>query len=151
MAFSRNGRSYDGYKNHLSIDVKYGFIREYEVSNASVHDSQLIKSILNEENEEKEVWGDSAYRSFLIETFLRIAGYMSKIHQKGNRGKKLSEAEKEENKEKSKIRAKVEHNFGSWVNEMGGKLIKVIGENRAKAVIGLRNLESKEIRLLEKE
>ena len=38
------------------------------------------------------------------------------------------------------MRAKVEHNFGSWVNEMGGKAVEVIGEVRAAAVIGLRNL-----------
>jgi transposase, IS5 family len=40
----------------------------------------------------------------------------------------------------SKIRAKVEHMFGAWVHEMGGKLIRSIDLERARTHLGLRNL-----------
>ena len=36
--------------------------------------------------------------------------------------------------------AKVEHVFGCMVNEMGGKLLRSIGLERAKANLGLKNL-----------
>ena len=34
----------------------------------------------------------------------------------------------------------VEHVFGRWVNEMGGKLMRSIGKQSVKATIGLKNL-----------
>ncbi len=34
----------------------------------------------------------------------------------------------------------MEHVFGAWVNEMGGKLVRSIGIERARAHLGLRNL-----------
>ena len=52
----------------------------------------------------------------------------------------LTEQQMENNREKSKTRAKVEHVFGAWVNEMGGKVIHSIGIERARAHLGLRNL-----------
>ena len=38
----KNQVSYFGDKNHLNIDVKHGFIRLYDVTDASVHDSQVL-------------------------------------------------------------------------------------------------------------
>jgi IS5 family transposase len=136
----KNGQSYFGYKNHVSIDVKYGFIRRYAVSNAAVHDSQRLMQLLDIENESDEVWGDSAYRSEQEEKVLALMGFNSQIHERSYRNRPLSKEQKIMNRERSRVRAKVEHNFGSWVNEMGGKAIEVIGEVRAAAVIGLRNL-----------
>jgi transposase, IS5 family len=59
----KNGQNYYGYKNHISIDTKYGFIRKYHVTDASVHDSKVLGKILDGENLAPEIWGDSAYRS----------------------------------------------------------------------------------------
>lgn len=136
----KNGQSYFGYKDHINIDVEYGFIRCYEVTDASVHDSQIVGGILDIENESDELWGDSAYRSETEERVLELMGFKSHIHERRYRNRALTEQQKEQNRERSKTRAKVEHNFGSWVNEMGGKLIEVIGQSRAEVVIGLRNL-----------
>ncbi len=44
------------------------------------------------------------------------------------------------NKEKSRVRARVEHVFGSMTNELGGITIRTIGRMRAKVQIGLFNL-----------
>ena len=52
----------------------------------------------------------------------------------------LSERDKSANRKKSKIRARVEHVFGSMGNEQGGMLIRVIGLARAETKIGLINL-----------
>ena len=136
----KNDVSHFGYKDHISVDVEHGFVRRYHVTDASVHDSQALGDIIDETNEGDEVWGDSAYRSALIEWFLAWINRRSQIHERGYRNHPLTEAQKERNREKSKVRAKVEHVFGAWVNEMGGKLIRSIGLERARAHLGLRNL-----------
>jgi IS5 family transposase len=136
----KNGQSHFGYKNHISIDVEYGFIRRYEVTDAAVHDSQVLGAVLDDENEGEEIWADSAYRSELIESVLEILQFLSLIHERAYRNRPLTEEQKESNRERSKVRAKVEHVFGSWVNDMGGKLMRSIGKKSVKATIGLKNL-----------
>ena len=105
-----------------------------------MHDSQVLPNILDDTNEGYGVWGDSAYRSALIEWFLVLLSWDSQIHERGYRNHPLTEQQQETNREKSKTRAKVEHVFGAWVNEMGGKLIRSIGIERARTNLGLRNL-----------
>jgi Transposase DDE domain len=46
----------------------------------------------------------------------------------------------EDNREKSRIRARVEHVFGSWIMGMGGKFLRTIGLANAKVQLGLKNL-----------
>ena len=136
----KNNVSHFGYKDHISVDVEHGFVRKYGVTDAAVHDSQALPDILDEDNEGDEVWADCAYYSALIEWLLALLNWCSRIHQRGYRNRPLTEQQKENNREKSKTRAKVEHVFGAWVNEMGGKLIRSIGIERAEANLGLRNL-----------
>ena len=136
----KNGVSYYGYKNHIDIDVKHKLVRDYEVTNASVHDSQVVDEIIDPNNTNADVYADSAYRSAEQEQKLAEDGYRSKVHHKGKRNKPLSEFKQKVNKGRSKIRAKVEHVFGNQMMMMGGKLMRCIGITRAKTVIGLRNL-----------
>lgn len=136
----KGGQSYFGYKNHISIDREYRFIRHYDVTNASVHDSQVLGELIDFENDENILWADSAYYSELREQVLDLLGIRSEIHERGYRNQPLSQEQKEKNREKSKVRALVEHVFGSWITEMGGKLVRVIGMARVKSVIGLKNI-----------
>ena len=91
----RHGRSRYGDKNHLSVDHQHKLIRSYQVTDASVHDSQVFEELLDPSNTRAEVWADSAYRSAKIEAYLTGAGYRSRIHRKGARGKPLSARSKE--------------------------------------------------------
>ncbi|WP_218080286.1 transposase [Anthocerotibacter panamensis] len=136
----KNDESHFGYKNHVNIDAEYGFIRVYAVTDAAVHDSQMLGAILDAENEGDSVWADSAYRSADTEWALAKMGFHSKIHERGYRNRELTEAQKSENREKSRIRARVEHVFGRFVNEMGGKLLRGVGQIRIAAKVGLLNL-----------
>lgn len=136
----KNGISYYGYKDHISIDKKYKFIRKYEITDASVHDSQVIANLLDGENEGDELWADSAYFAEKIDMILNLIGFDVKIHERAFKNKPLTEKQKENNTEKSKIRARVEHVFGCWVMSMGGKLLRSIGIDRAKTNLGLKNL-----------
>ncbi len=135
----KNGQNHYGYKNHINIDRKYKLIRRYEVTDASVHDSQAFESVLHKKNRSKDIWADSAYRSAEREETLKRKGYRSHIHHKGKRGRPLSEAQQRTNKRRSKVRARVEHVFGSQ-SQMGTRIIRSIGMVRVKAAIGLRNL-----------
>lgn len=38
----KNGKNFYGYKNHIQVDVKHKFVRDYEVTDASVHDSNVL-------------------------------------------------------------------------------------------------------------
>lgn len=136
----KGGKSYFGYKDHICMDVKHGLIRRYAVTHASVHDSQVLGQLLDEDNESDTIWADSAYRSDAIEDTLGLIGFESQIHERGYRNHPLTEEQKQSNRTKSKTRAKVEHVFGTWVSHMGGKLVRSIGIVRAKAQLGLKNL-----------
>lgn len=136
----KNKESYYGYKNHINVDVAYGFIRQHSVTNAAVHDSQEIGNILDPDNADNEVWGDSAYCSKDIQTLLATEEYESQIHERPYRNRPLSEEQKDLNREKSKTRAKVEHVFGYWVTNMGGKMVRCIGLEQVSAYLGLKDL-----------
>lgn len=136
----KGGKSYFGYKDHISIDAEHGLIRRYTVTDASVHDSQVLGQLLDEDNDSDTIWADSAYRSAPIEETLALIGFDSQIHERGYRNHPLTEEQKQSNRTKSKTRAKVEHVFGTWVMQMGGKLVRSIGLVRVKAQLGLKNL-----------
>ena len=136
----KNGKSYFGYKDHINIDVEYGFIRCYSITDASVHDSQALGAVLDPDNRGDEIWADSAYRSQNVEAGLDALGHLSQIHERAYRDHPLSEEQLASNREKSKTRAKVEHVFGAWVMTMGGKLVRAIGIERVRAQLGLKNL-----------
>jgi IS5 family transposase len=136
----KHGKSYYGYKNHLSVDAAHKLVRKYEVTDAAVHDSQVFEPLLDGANTGSLVWADSAYRSEETERLLREKGLKSRIHHRGHRHKPLSAYQQEVNRRRSSIRVRVEHVFGSQHNEQGGKLLRTIGLVRAKANIGLMNL-----------
>jgi IS5 family transposase len=64
----------------------------------------------------------------------------NRIHEKGYRNKPLTDEQKENNTEKSKIRARVERVFGFMEQSMKGLAVKSIGIIRATGIIGLINL-----------
>ena len=135
----KNGENHYGYKNHISIDNQHKLIRHFEVTAASVHDSQMFDFLIDEDNTSKDLWADSAYRSRGTEARLRAAGYFSRIHIKGQTGKRLSEAQKKTNKKRSKIRVRVEHVFASQ-KQMAGDFVRTVGYARARIKLGLINM-----------
>jgi IS5 family transposase len=136
----KHDRSFFGYKNHVNADAKYKLIRRYEVTDASVHDSQKLDGLLNKGNTSAEVFADSAYRSTEIEAQLRVSGYKSRIHRRGRRNHPLTSAQERANHAKSRIRARIEHVFGAQQSAPGGRIVRTIGMVRARAKIGLQNL-----------
>ena len=136
----KNGKNQFGYKNHIDIDVEHKLIRNYEVTPASVHDSNVFEQLLGENNSSRDVWADSAYGSFEKRQTLYEQGFRSHIQRKGCRYKKLTQRQIQGNYNRAKIRSRVEHIFGVQAMRAGNLLIRTIGLVRAKAKIGLRNL-----------
>jgi IS5 family transposase len=136
----KHGRSYYGYKNHISLDRRHKLVRRYAVSDAARHDSQELDGLLDAGNTGSEVWADSAYRSAEIEAALADQGYRSRIHRRAARNRPLSAREQQGNTTRARVRARVEHVFGHQATAMGGKLVRTIGLVRAKMKIGMQNL-----------
>ena len=136
----RSDGSRFGYKNHISVDVEHKLIRDYHVTDASVHDSNVFMELLDEENSSVDVWADSAYRTPGILNELEASGYRGHINRKGCRNRKLTEREKKGNHTRSCVRARIEHVFGVQTKRAGSLILRTIGIWRARIKIGLRNL-----------
>jgi IS5 family transposase len=136
----KNNLSYFGYKNHAKIDAKSKLVTGYSVTDASVHDSQEIVGLVSEKDEYEKLYADSAYTGEGLHKELVGKKMCIEIHEKGYKGKPLTDAQKAENKEKSSTRARVEHVFGFMENSMGGMALKNIGIERVSACVGLMNL-----------
>lgn len=148
----KNEEKHYGYKNHVNADQQHKLIQSYSVTPASVHDSQVFEELLDQTEEsdgnKRTVYADSAYRSAAQEQRLADNRMDSQICEKGTRGNPLSEEHKQSNRNKSKVRARVEHVFGAQA-AMGGHLVRTIGLPRAKVKIGLMNLVYNMMRLVQ--
>lgn len=136
----KNNETHYGYKDHVKVDNASKLIIDFSVTDASVHDSQEIVGLIDEKDE--IVYADSAYIGEALEAEMRAVNEKLefKIIRRGTRNHPLSEEVKIENKEKSRIRVRVEHVFGNMTVSMGGMFIRTIGKTRAQAEIARKNL-----------
>ena len=135
----KNGTSHFGYKNHISVDVKYKLIRSFEVTSAEVHDSRKFEELLSE-NTSRDVYADSAYRSAESLAKLKELGYRAHLQRKGQKNHSLTKLEKQGNRTRSRSRSRVEHVFAAQLQRAGQLVVRTIGLARATVKIGLRNL-----------
>lgn len=136
----KNNENHYGYKNHVKVDKEHKIIASYEVTDASVHDSQKIVALVDAKD--KEMYADSAYvgKELHKQICEKNKKIVLKIHEKGQRNHPLTEEQKLSNREKSRIRARVEHVFGHMTQSMHGLFVRSIGICRARCVVGLKNL-----------
>lgn len=128
-----------GYKSHISIDRRFGFIREATVTSAADADGRQLRHVIDTDNTAGDVWADSAYRSQSNEKWLAKHMLTSHIHRRKPKGKPMPEATRRANARKSSIRARVEHVFAHQKNRFG-LFIRTIGLARAEAKLTLANL-----------
>lgn len=136
----KNNSTFYGYKNHVKSDTKTKLIENFEVTDASVHDSQPVEGLLTEKDEGQPFYADSAYTGEEQEKVYKKKKVINRVNEKGYRNKPLTDEQKAGNREKSKTRARVEHIFGFVENSMNGSFLQTIGIARAKAKIGMMNL-----------
>jgi IS5 family transposase len=105
----KNGKKYFGYKGHIGVDVESKLIRKRKFTPANVHDSQALEAVLS--GDEKSIWGDKAYPVDKQKRIARTLGIFYGILDKKKRGRELSGKQQKRNKQKSSVRAAVEHPF----------------------------------------
>jgi IS5 family transposase len=134
---TKNKELHYGYKDHIKIDKKSKIITKFSVTSAEVHDSQELKNLVDKKD--KRLYGDSAYTGEEVQSCMSKKT-KNRIHEKGYRDHPLTKTQMRDNTEKSKIRARVEHVFGTMTNSMGGIIVRSIGKVRAEGNIALMNL-----------
>jgi len=100
---------YFGMKAHIGTDTGKGLVHSIVVTNAAVHDSQVMDGLLH--GDEQSIYGDSAYSSEMKKTAYEARGIKWHVNRKGCRYSQLSAGDKEYNHKQSQTRARVEHAF----------------------------------------
>ena len=136
----KNGKNYGGYKIHINIDVKHKLIRGFDVTAASVHDSQCFEQLLDSKNCARTVYADSAYRSEEHERWLKRKRFTSRVHHRTWKDRTLTRRGQRENRAPSRLRARAEHVFGHQVKAMRQSVVRGIGLARMRTCIALANL-----------
>jgi transposase, IS5 family len=135
---TKHGHRYFGYKNHAKVDQRTKLIEACVVTPANVHDSQVIFDLVDPDD--GRIYADSAYRSQEIRDRLRDMGVQDWTIDRQRRGRPLTARQQETNRTKSRIRARVEHVFGTMVTSLGGTMQRCIGFQRNAAMIIFGNL-----------
>lgn len=135
----KNNQSYYGYKNHVKVDAASKFIETFTVTHAAVHDSQPVEELLRESDRDTVLWADSAYIGPIIAALLERFGVLANICEKGSSVRPLNRKQKRANKEKSRVRSRVEHAFGR-IAQFGGDRFRRIGQRRCRFETALTNL-----------
>src|SRR5271166_2850659 len=101
---------YFGMKGHVGVDSKTKLIHSVVATPANVADSAVLPELLH--GEETRVWGDGAYQG-QSEVIHQCAPRARDCTQRRCRYKdRVDEVERARNRNKSRVRSKVEHVFG---------------------------------------
>lgn len=102
---------YFGMKLHIGVDSQSGLAHSAVVTAANVHDKHPLPQLLH--GREKRVYGDNAYASqkALIREKSPQATDFTNERVRRRKGEEVDEAKRAKNRNKSKIRARVEHVF----------------------------------------
>ena len=110
MASSKKGQQWHfGMKAHIGVDSQNKLIHSVVATAANVHDSQVLADCLH--GEETRVWGDSAYTGQREAMRKAAPAARDFTNEKGRRNAPLTDRQREKNRTKSGVRAKVEHLF----------------------------------------
>ena len=111
MRQTRKGQQwYFGMKLHIGVDSQSGLTHSAMVTAANVHDKHPLPDLLH--GQERRVYGDSAYASQKKLIAGKAPNAKDFTNQRTRRNGIVDEALKAKNRNKSRIRSRVEHVFG---------------------------------------
>ena len=108
---------YFGMKAHVGVDSHTKLIHTVLVSAANVHDRDALPHLLH--GKETRVWGDQGYQGQTEAIRARAPRAQDFTNRRYRFHGKINELEKAKNRNKSRVRAKVEHVFGVIKNIFG--------------------------------
>jgi IS5 family transposase len=111
MHQTRKGQQwYFGMKLHIGVDSQSGLAHSAVVTAANVHDKHPLPDLLH--GNEQRVYGDSAYASQKVLIAAKAPSAKDFTNQRTRYAGIVDEAVRAKNRNKSKIRSRVEHVFG---------------------------------------
>lgn len=116
---------YFGMKAHIGVDSRSKLIHSVVATAANVADSAVLEDLLH--GDETRVWGDSAYmgqKATLAAVSPKAKDFTNK---RGVRRRQLTDEERACNRTKSRVRAKVEHQFGIIKRQFGFTKVRYRG------------------------
>ena len=131
-----------GMKLHIGVDSRTGLAHRAVVTAANVHDKHPLPQLLH--GNERRVYGDSAYAS--QKALIQAAAPQAKdfTNQRVRRGAEIDEAQRSKNRNKSKVRARVEHVFAVVKRLWGFTKVRYRGlaknATRSFVALGLANI-----------
>jgi IS5 family transposase len=143
MHQTRKGQQwYFGMKMHIGVDSRTGLAHSAMVTPANVHDKHPLPDLLH--GAEQRVYGDSAYASQKALIRAKAPRARDFTNQRVRRSGQIDEVERSKNRNKSKVRARVEHVFAVVKRLWGFAKVRYRGlaknATRSFVVLGLANL-----------
>ncbi len=133
---------YFGMKLHIGVDSQTGLTHSAVVTAANVHDKHPLPDLLH--GDEQRVYGDSAYASqqALIES--KAPNAKDFTNQRVRKADQVDEVQRRKNRNKSKVRARVEHVFAVVKRLWGFNKVRYRGlqknATRAFTALALANI-----------
>ena len=152
MHQTRKGQQwYFGMKLHIGVDSQTGLVHSAVVTAANVHDKHPLPDLLH--GHEQRVYGDSAYASQKALIASKAPNAKDFTNQRvRNRSGEIDEVKRSKNRNKSKIRARVEHVFGVVKRLWGFSKVRYRGlqknATRAFTALALSNIFMSRDRLM---
>ncbi len=128
-----------GYKSHIAIDRRFGFIRECATTSASHADGRMLPRLVALATRHRRSSPTVPTARGKNEKWLASKMLVSRIHRRKPAGKPMPQNIARANAAKSSIRAAVEHVFAHQKNRFG-LFIRTIGIARAEAKLTLANI-----------
>lgn len=128
-AFARKegkpGSTY-GYKAHVGVDQESELIRKAVLTPANVNETTVADELIC--FDEEEVYGDKGYAKAERRQMLKEAGIKDSIMYKSwGGGPKLTDWQRQRNKQIASIRCRVETVFATFKKHMGYRRVRYIG------------------------
>ena len=118
-----------GYKVHIAVDEESGVILKPQVTFANTSDIDTVKEFVNDIENIDSFYADKAYKSKEIDEFLESKNIKNMIclKEKQTLTQEQIKQQRENEKPKHKIRAKVEHRFADIKTQMKQSTTRFIG------------------------
>ena len=151
MHQTRKGQQwYFGMKLHIGVDSQTGLTHSAVVTAANVHDKHPLPSLLH--GKEQRVYGDSAYASQKQLLHSKAPQAKDFTNQRTRYNGIVDEVQRAKNRNKSRIRARVEHVFAVVKRLWGFSKVRYRGlqknATRAFTALALANIYLSRGRLL---